>query len=166
MSLPGVEAAAWHGLGVKGPWQLFHYDIAADEIYPSAVYWGLRVIRDAYLENIVQVLPEKVISNDYAGGYSLHLAAMKSVDGKLSLLGVNRGKSPIRLAINITSADAAWNGARETTLHFMTADANSSDNTDEEKNKFVMQTNTVDSELFTGKNTVCIPSQTIFSIIR
>lgn len=52
MQLPEVDVATWHALGVKGPWQLFHYDSKNDDVYPSAVYWAFRVVRDAMLKDI------------------------------------------------------------------------------------------------------------------
>lgn len=164
MGMPEVAAASWHALGVKGPWQLFHLDKNRDEIYPSAVYWGLRVLREAFLQDLIQITPDKVMGFDYAGGYGMKFVAMKDASGRISIIGVNRKKVPVQLSFEM---DPSWRGKSSDVakVNYLSADERGSDNDDKNKNKFVMRSQSIQ----TAKHFIpglCVPPRTVFSLVQ
>ncbi|MEQ1558609.1 MAG: hypothetical protein ABL933_06655 [Methyloglobulus sp.] len=89
--IPEVQGAFVHALhGSGGPWPLFHKDNQGN-LYPGAVYWALRILRDAMLENVLPTLTSSTNNSDYDGGYDLRTVVMTDADHKkLSLWAVNR----------------------------------------------------------------------------
>ena len=73
--LPQVQGMHLHSLGTAhGPWPLFN--ASKDSIYPSAVYWGLRILRESMLPN---ALASKVQSRNDAksiGGHDVRAAVL------------------------------------------------------------------------------------------
>ncbi|MCZ7562775.1 MAG: hypothetical protein M5U08_02345 [Burkholderiales bacterium] len=86
-----VVAANWHGLGARGPWQLFYHDTMSDLVYPNVVYWAMRVLREAALPEIVRTEVRSQNLSGYRGGYDVR--AVLTRDGakrRFSVLAVNR----------------------------------------------------------------------------
>ena len=155
-------AAAWHGLGVKGPWQLFHWNIGTDAIYPSATYWGMRVIRHGLLDDLVQTTPALISGTLYAGKYDVRFAAMKDAENHLSLSGINRSNDALKIAINL-SDETLVKVDSSIYLSYLATDERGSDNTDDEPEKF----KEIDKEISSSNlfpSIVCVPPRSVFSI--
>lgn len=157
---PGVGAAMWHALGVQGPWQLIKWDRRNDSLYPSPAYWALRVLREALLDDAIGVRPALFSGRHYAGGYDLRLVAMRGADGRLSLMGVNRSDKSYVLQPRVNRAPA-FDPAR-LQLRRLVADERGSDNTDEDKQRFVMQL--LKGEAAQQAGGICVPAQSVFSV--
>jgi hypothetical protein len=155
-----VKGAVWHALGTLGPWQLFRYDKLTNTLYPSPVYWGLRVLREGYLKDVVQTQPSIKYGYGYPGGYDLRLVAMKE-PGKMSLLGVNRSNHPVSIRV-------IWQNEKpkntKATLRYTTA-ASNTDNNDQEKNLVTMKTEVINSMNSDKSSQACLPENAVFSIV-
>lgn len=164
MENPNVDVAAWHALSALGPWQLFHIDKKRKEIYPSAVYWGLRVIRDAFLTDLIDVYPSKILALSYRGGYDFHIAAMKDNYGHISVLGVNRGNRPLQFSFEINNGGQR-KARNDVVFKYLKADALGSDNSDDSKTEFVMERYNVpiENSFLSG---ICVPPFSVFSILN
>lgn len=156
-----VSGASWHSIAVAGPWQLFHLDQAKDSIYPSAVYWSLRTLRAGFLADSVEVTPSLVSGGDYWGGYEVRSVAMKNNEGSVSLMGVNRGSRSKAISVKIagvqfSSVDGQFN--------VFQGDEASSDNTDEQPNRFRMNTLVTTSRSLDALS-FCVPPKSTYSIV-
>jgi alpha-L-arabinofuranosidase len=156
MPVESVGGAMWHDLGVRGPWQLIRLNAKTDQVYPSATYWALRVIRQGFLEDLIGVTPALAKSNDYAGGYDMRFVAMKNREGNFSLLGVNRSKHPKRVSVKMSSAEALQLGK----LSYFQSGPNGEDNTDFAQHKHVMQERVLPPQ----SSEVCIPPLSVFAV--
>ena len=158
--VPYISVAAWHALSVNGPWQLFHYSVPTNQVYPSAVYWALRTLREGLLTSRIAVTPEKLIS-DFAYGYGINLLAMKNADGEVSLVGINRSATPVLATLSVENSNASEE--KSISYNYFTADEVGSDNTENDREKFTMQTRTVvTSDSLPEK--VCIFPRSVFSV--
>lgn len=157
-----VGGAVWHALGAQGPWQLIRWNRREDRLYPSPVYWSLRVLREAWLEDAVLVQPSQTQGPGYVGGYALRLAAMRGAGGQLSLLGVNRSQNAVWIEPQIAGKRWSADGSE---LRRLVADAQGSDNTDAQPDRFVMQTETGSTAFADGK-ALCVPANSVFSLKR
>jgi len=90
---PAVDTALWHQLGARGPWQLFYRSERDDHLWPSAVYWGLRVLKIGLQE---EVLDTTVASDSRVWpGYAIRALVTRQTDhSRYSLLAVNRSAQP------------------------------------------------------------------------
>jgi alpha-N-arabinofuranosidase len=160
-----VKSAVWHALGVEGPWQLIRLDKNDDSLYPSPVYLGLLLLRQAFLADAIYIKYTQPSNITYtAAGYDLRMVAMhESTNNMASILGVNRNPSDITLQVN-------WSGqsrnAGESILRSISATSLSIDNTDEAKNNVVINTQTSTRSGLVTDTTVCIPGNSVFSIIE
>jgi hypothetical protein len=155
MSRPHVQAAMWHELGAQGPWQLFRWQRNGDSVYPSAVYWALRTVRDAFLEDVVEVQPSMIKGGDYRGGYAVRLIAMRDRQGRLSLLGVNRSSSPVLLDVATT---ARREGARR--ISRFVADEFGSDTPTDDPDRF----KPLVEKAAPGKSPLCLEGRAVFTV--
>lgn len=161
MNRSDIAGAMWHALGVRGPWQLFHWNRKDDSVYPSAVYWSLRALREGFLSDSIAVTPALVPGKSYAGGYDMRLVAMKGKTGNISLMGVNR--SADARAIRLELKGMPWRSAGMR-MAVAQADAKGSDNTDEQPGRFGMKTST-GTFVTAAPTPVCIPARSAFSIV-
>mgnify|MGYP002335971802 CR=1 FL=1 len=161
MKEPLVDGAMWHQISVNGPWQLFHMNNANSVLYPSAVYWSLRTLREGFLSDAVEVTPELVPGTAYAGGYDVRLVAMKNNLGNVSVMGVNRGTHAKLLKLKI--AKTVFKNA-VTRFMVMQGDVAGYDNTDTNPTRFEMDTTTL-TYSSVGSSTFCVPPKTTFSIV-
>lgn len=85
----GVFVHGLHGSG--GPWPLFHKDRMSSRMHPSALYWGLSVLRRT-MES--EVLPTTSFSrnwSNYSGGYDFRSSVMTNRDRtSFAIWAVNR----------------------------------------------------------------------------
>jgi alpha-N-arabinofuranosidase len=152
-----IAGAMWHSIATESPWQLFHLNKSNDVIYPSAVYWSLRVIRDGFLDRSVEVKPALIKGDSYVGGYDIRFVAMNSKDGNVSLLGVNRGaERKIKLRFDdVGSVDKLYK------MSFTQADERGNQNTDQQPSLFKIQSYSDSIEI---DGFICLPSKSVFSI--
>jgi hypothetical protein len=99
--LPQVQGMHLHSLGTAhGPWPLFN--ASKNGLHPSAVYWGLRVLRDSLLPN---VLASKVQSRNDAksiGGHDVRAAIMTdNAKQNYAVWAVNRSGIASKLSLII-----------------------------------------------------------------
>lgn len=91
MVIPNVGGAMWHALGARGPWQLFYLDSDTDSLYPNVVYWGLRVLREGFLDDAMKVDVSSPNTARYRGGYDVRAVFMRERTGaRYSLMTTNR----------------------------------------------------------------------------
>ena len=89
--VPEIELAVWHALGARGPWQLLRSSKKSGQIFPNAVYWGLRVLYEGKLDQLLAVETASPNRSRYRGGYDVRAAVTRKNDGSAySLLTVNR----------------------------------------------------------------------------
>lgn len=164
MRNPQVAAANWHALGISGPWQLIRLDKKRDRLYPSPVYWGMRTIREGYLDHVVSTVYTQPSSISYSGGYDFKLVGMTTKDGKsVSVLGINRNIKPINIHIKWTG------GSRKAgigILKIVTGNSTDEDNTDTFPDKIIIKKNDRLMQSNRSTSSWCIPGQSIFSIIE
>jgi alpha-L-arabinofuranosidase len=156
-----VNGAVWHSLGVLGPWQLIRVNQSTKDLYPSPVYWAMRTIREAYLQDVIEVSPNLVKGNQYVGGYELRLVAMKSPN-KVSLLGVNRSDKPAQVIVNWQGLVAKHNGEMRVTT-MQNFDATNDDNDDQHPQKITMQTLLIEGMVNKSFSSLCVPAHAVFS---
>jgi len=157
---PSVATAIWHNLGTSGPWHLIHRDDKTDTLYPSATYWALRTLREAFLDQVIPISANLNTSAEYSGGYTLRLVAMANSQKSFSLLGVNRGKIPIKLNLMLANK-SQFKVTKVNTTEF---DPAGSDNTSGEPNKFTMHTKTLQSSA-AAQYEFCVPAFSVFSLL-
>ncbi len=106
MPMRAVAAANWHALATVGPWQLVRVDRSSDKLIPSPVYYGMSVLRQAYLDHVVRVDYKPTQDANYSGRYDQRIVAMRSAcRRRVSLLAVNRSPHPVTLQVE-------WAGGR------------------------------------------------------
>ena len=164
MPNPAVEMANMHALSAIGPWKFIRLDKNTATVYPSALYWGMRVLREAYLDDVVQSILIQPKEIKYSGGYALNVVAMSNGDDtEASLLGVNRNAKPYKLNIEWL---ASARSAGTSTFRWVTSGKLSDDNSDIAKTKVKIKTSTenIDSEHYV--TSVCIPAYSVFSFVE
>lgn len=164
MSNPQVASANWHALGVEGPWQLVKWNKQDDLIYPSPVYWGLRVLREAYLDNVVATQYKQPSIISYSGGYDLRMVGMTSKDGKYaSLLGINRSSQAYIVRLH-------WKGelrkGGKGVIRIVSGASLAEDNTNAEPHNILMQSNSSTLQPARSSSSFCVPPNAIFSVIE
>lgn len=164
MPMSNVVAANWHALATQSPWQLVRRDPATSRLFPSPVYWGLRVLRDAYLDDVVKLDYQPTKETKYTGGYDQRLVAMRGADGKVSVLGMNRAQQPVLL--DIDWAPGARRAAGRAQLRFITAESNRVDNDVEQPRKVEMQTQAASLAADRKRSSWCVPARSVFSIVE
>lgn len=161
MKEPMVDGAMWHQISVNGPWQLFHMNKSNSTLYPSAVYWSLRTLREGFLTDAIEVTPELVPGRAYPGGYDARLVAMKNNEGAISVMGVNRSAKARSIKLKI--ANTAYKNVPARFM-VMQGDMAQRDNTDSDPTRFVMDAaSLVYSSI--GGSAFCVPPNSTFSIV-
>ena len=156
-----VRVAQWHALSAYGPWKLIKLDEANNELYPGPVYWGLRVLREAFLKNAIKVEYQHSLSAAYSGGYDLNIIAMMSDDkSRHSLLGVNRKTRSQR--IHLHWVDSPVNTG-SLVSRWITSESKNDDNDDESKSLITMKTQTETVAKGETDIQVCVPKNAVFS---
>lgn len=101
---PAVKGQFLHALhATNGPWPLFHR-YAGGKMVPSAVYWGMRVLRQHMLDNVIESATASANRSEYEGGYDIRGLVMASDDRSAhSLWLINRHSQPVQLKVAIAS---------------------------------------------------------------
>ncbi len=96
--LPELKGAFLHTLeGTEGPWPFFHADTNGS-FHPSVIYWTLRILREAMLDEVLPTKTSSANKSGYAGGYDVRAAVMANQDrNKFSVWAINRHSSSIKL---------------------------------------------------------------------
>jgi alpha-L-arabinofuranosidase len=160
LNIPEVATSVWHALGTTGPWQLIHRNPANDSLYPSATYWGLRTLREGFLNQTISVTPALNTSKEYLGGYSYRVSAMQGANKAFSLLGVNRSKTPMNFTFSLTNKSAFY----ITKINSTTFDPAGADNDAANPNKFRMLTLAPGATSVSQFN-ICVPAFSVFSLL-
>ena len=160
LNKPEVATTVWHSLGVHGPWQLIQRDPVKDSLFPSATYWALRTLREAFLKQVVPIAAQTNTSREYAGGYSLRLAAMQGDNNNFSVLGVNRSQKAMSINISLQSKSAF----KILNSNATELDPAGADNTSSNPTKFVMRTIALRPPSAKQFN-YCAPPFSVFSLL-
>lgn len=157
-----VSGSMWHSFSAASPWQLFHLNKATDEIYPSAIYWSMRTLREGFLDDAVEVTPTTISGTSYVGGYDTKFVAMKGNTGSVSLLGVNRGTQP--RVFNISSANETFANSVVRINVTPVGESNTTYNTATEPDKIHMKQ--YETRYTSGTPLqLCIPARSVFSVV-
>lgn len=121
-SIKGMMAHALHA--TDGPWPLFHRS-KEGRLSPSAVYWGLRVLRESLLEDVLYSATGSANRSGSEAGYDMRALAMASVDrSKFSLWLTNRAGSPASVALQVTALANFSGSATVTTVSSLDSSVN------------------------------------------
>jgi alpha-L-arabinofuranosidase len=123
--MPEINGLFLHALGTThGPWPLFSAE-AAGGLHPSAVYWGLRILRDSLLP--VSLASRTWSRNDAhsMGGYDVRGAVLTDTGRtRYTLWAVNRAGKPVTLKLGIPALANLGVASRETAITAPTKSAN------------------------------------------
>ena len=114
---PAVNGQFLHALhATDGPWPLFHRNRVGG-LAPSAVYWGLRTLRDTMLEEVLTTGVSSANQSAYEGGYDLRAVGLTNIDRtKISIWLANRASNPIQVFVKLALLTNAQVNADVTTL--------------------------------------------------
>lgn len=132
VQFPQIKGAFLHALaGTAGSWPLFHAD-SEGSFHPSVIYWTLRILREAMLDEVLTTQTTSANLSAYAGNYDVRATVLTSKDHKrYAIWAINRHASPVELDVNIQLCSACSLKFKKTELtnHLATADnRNKSDN--------------------------------------
>jgi hypothetical protein len=154
---PAVQVANWHALAGIGPWQLFEWDQKSDALTPSALYWGMRLLRESYLDDVLRSEARSARPATYGGGYDQRLVTMRSADGKrLSVLGINRAEA----ALNVSLEWPRGTQPRATSMHWIGGASPDTHNTAASPLLVVPR----DAKLTAAEKFICVPGNSVFAI--
>lgn len=162
--IPNVQATMWHALGALGPWQLFYLDPDTDELFPSVVYWGLRVLREGLLDDAMNVNVSSPNTTGYRGGYDVRAVFMREGAGtRYSLMTVNRSAREQQARLSIPQ----WAGRSVNARQYYITGANGKEaNVKEDKDRVVMQDRPIvirfDAK---GEASVDLPAISVSSVV-
>lgn len=108
--LPEIQGLFLHSLGTAhGPWPLFNAaknfnSNQADSLHPTAVYWGLRILRDSMLPNALVANMQSRNDAKSIGDHDVRSAVLTD-DAQLQYViwSVNRSKTSTPLTLNIAA---------------------------------------------------------------
>lgn len=102
--IPEVQGAFVHALhGTDGPWPLFHQE-KSGRVYPGAVYWALRILRDSMLQEALPTTTRSPDHSRYDGGYDLRALVMADAERKrYAVWAVNRSGQPLAARLSISA---------------------------------------------------------------
>lgn len=128
--MPGVEGAFLHGIGgIVGPWPLFHRTAAG--LKPSAVYWALRVLREAMLDQVLETKTFSRNASAYAGGYDVRTSLLSNAaHSKFALWAVNRSTEVAKVRLVMPLLAGKTVNARHASLTDTNPNANNALNGD------------------------------------
>lgn len=160
IDVESVRAANWHALGLSGPWKLFDVNTKNGTLYPTPVYWGMRVLREAILLDSVSVKYNDSYKSIYSGNYSIRLVATTTKDrSKISVLGVNR--SPFHRKISFARSDTSAKTISEGYILEISGESLDSQNTTEQPGKILMKKRAIPK----SNEYACISPLSVFAIV-
>lgn len=121
--VPSVEGAFLHSLsGTSSPWPLLHR--TSSGLRPSAVYWGLRVLRENMLDQVLETKTESRHESGYAGGYDVRASVMRDEGRRIYVVwAVNRAGQLVNLRLRLPISPSAKLTARLHSLSDTNPDA-------------------------------------------
>lgn len=117
---PLIKGQFIHALhATNGPWPLFHRDADSSRFAPSAVYWGMRILRQHMLENVIASEAGSANRSGYEGGYDVRGLMMANADrSTYALWLVNRHVQPVEIKVGI---DVFSGRTVQATMDFLSA---------------------------------------------
>lgn len=99
-----VNGQFLHALhATDGPWPLFHRNKDGG-VVPSAVYWGLRVLRESMQEEVLATTVNSANRSGFEGGYDLRAVAMANSNrSNVSIWLINRAGTSIPASLQLPS---------------------------------------------------------------
>lgn len=100
---PEIQGMFLHSLGTAhGPWPLFN--AKGNSVHPSAVYWGIRILRDSMLPNVLDSQVESRNDEGSIGGHDVHAAVLTDKSRQSYVIwAVNRYRTSSKLSVKIPS---------------------------------------------------------------
>lgn len=101
--IPEVEGLFVHALhGGDSPWPMFHKSGKEGRVHPSAVFWALSVLRQAFQTEVWPTATHSANSSGYAGGYDVRATVMSNPQRtKWSTWVVNRSAEEQAIELRI-----------------------------------------------------------------
>jgi hypothetical protein len=101
--IPEVHGLFVHALhGLDAPWPMFHRMKGRSQLAPSAVYWGLRVLRETMEPYVLPTVSSSANLSRYRGGYDVRGVVMTNGQrNRWSLWAVNRFSSEVKSMLQI-----------------------------------------------------------------
>ena len=123
----------------------------------------MRVLRAAYLDQLVKIGYASTRDTAYAGAYDQRIVAMRSSSGdQVSLLAVNRNPRPVTLQVDWGKPGRKAGKAQQ---RWITGSSSSLDNTAEQPQAVVMTEREQAVEART-LSTWCLPPRSVFSVLE
>lgn len=164
LMIPNVRAAMWHSLGARGPWQLFYLDSNTDELYPNAVYWGLRVLRNGLLDDVLKGEVSSPNTTGYGGGYDVRAVFMRERTGaRYSLMTTNRSGTDQKAHLVIPN----WAGRQfKARQYYVTGGSDSDANVTEAKTRVTMRDRSLIVQFDAkGRAAINLPRYSVSSVV-
>ncbi|MDP2229624.1 hypothetical protein [Methylotenera sp.] len=100
---PEVQGMFLHSLGTAhGPWPLFN--ASQQDVHPSAVYWGIRILRDNMLQNVLVSQVKSRNAEGSIGDHDVRAAVLTDVNQhNYAVWAVNRYGASSKLSLKIPS---------------------------------------------------------------
>lgn len=94
--IPQLQAAFVHALhGTSGPWPLFHEE-SNGGMHPSAVYWGMRILQDSMLTDVLATTTTSTNQSANENGYDIRSVTLADAPRQnFSVWAVNRNGTAI-----------------------------------------------------------------------
>lgn len=114
--LPEVQGMHLHSLGTAhGPWPLFN--ASKDSLHPSAVYWGLRILRDSMLPNVLLSTVQSRNDEKSIGDHDVRATLLTdSARQNYAVWAVNRSGSASKLSLTIPALSGKSLSTRFTSI--------------------------------------------------
>ncbi len=102
VQFPQIKGSFIHTLsGTVGPWPFFH-EGAKGTFHPSVIYWTLRILREAMLDEVLTTQTVSANLSNYAGGYDVRVAVLRKKNHKkYAVWAINRHAKAVTLDIKI-----------------------------------------------------------------
>jgi hypothetical protein len=157
-----VDVALWHQLGARGPWQLFYHGDKDDHLWPSVVYWALRVLKQGVLDDVLET--KTISDSNIWPGYTLRSIFMRKADGsRYSLMTVNRSWKEQKTRLIIPK----WAGRSFNAKQYYISGTSKDDaNVEGDENRVVMQDRIMTIKFDAqGQTTISLPAFSVSSVI-
>ena len=100
---PQVKGAFLHAIYATGPWATFYRD-ASGVLHPTLPYWGMRLLRQSMLDEVLMTYTQSRNSSGYAGGYDLRASILTNqAHTAYAIWMANRAANAIPVELQIPS---------------------------------------------------------------
>lgn len=131
VQFPQIKGSFLHTLsGTVGPWPFFH-EGSNGSFHPSVIYWALRILREAMLDEVLTTQTVSANSSGYEGGYDVRTAILSSKDRKkYAIWAINRHASAVKMEVKIPLCIGCTLKFKKTELSDQSPEANNSKRSD------------------------------------